>query len=124
MAQQVILRLDESHDHREHLNAKHSLRNKLKKSILSWLVVEKARKKQCARISSIKEGGANTRFFHLRANGRRRKNFIQRLKHGNGWVFTHEDKEQLIQQHFESIMEDPPTSCLRFLLDRATDATM
>jgi hypothetical protein len=79
MAQEVILRLDEAQDSRPLSPAEHNLRHKLKKRILGWLVVEKARKRQTARISCIKEGDANTRFFHLRANGRRRKNFIQRL---------------------------------------------
>jgi hypothetical protein len=96
MAQEVILHLDEARDSRRLSPAEHNLRLKLKKRILGWLVVEKARKKQTAHISYIKEGDANTRFFHLRANGRRRKNFIQRLREGQGWLFKHHDKRQLI----------------------------
>jgi hypothetical protein len=92
MAQEVILRLDEAHDSRPLSPAEHNLRHRVKKRILGWLVVEKARKKQNARISYIKKGDANTRFFHLRANGRRRKNFIQRLREGQGWLFKHRDK--------------------------------
>jgi hypothetical protein len=38
--------------------------------------VERARKKQSASISNIKEGDANTKFFHLRVNARKRKNYI------------------------------------------------
>jgi hypothetical protein len=72
MAQEVILRLDEAQDFRALSDAEHNLQAKLKKRILSWVVIEKARKKQCARISTIREGDANTRFFHLRANDRRR----------------------------------------------------
>jgi hypothetical protein len=81
---------------------------KAEKRILGWLVIEKARRKQSARIKHVKEGDANTRFFHLRANGRRRKNFIERLSCGNGWALSHNDKQILIQDHFESIMTDPP----------------
>jgi hypothetical protein len=77
MAQEVILRLDESHDSRPLSTAEKKLHAKLKERILGWLVIEKARKKQCARISHIKEGDANACFFHLRANDRRWKNFIQ-----------------------------------------------
>jgi hypothetical protein len=108
MAQEVVLRLDEAQDFRQLSDAEHSLRSKLKKRILGWLVIEKARKKQSARISHIREGDANTRFFHLRANGRRRKNYIQQLRQGNSWAFTHQDKQQILQRHFESVMEDPP----------------
>jgi hypothetical protein len=88
MAQEVIIRLDEAQDSRSLSTAEFNLWSKLKKRILGWLVIEKARKKQSARISHIKEGDANTRFFHLRANGRRRKNFIQRLREGPRWLFN------------------------------------
>jgi hypothetical protein len=107
MAQEVILRLDEAQDFRQLSDAELSLRSKLKKRILGWLVIEKARKKQSARILHIREGDANTRFFHLRANGWRRKNYIHQLKQGNNWAFTHQDKQQILQRHFESVMEDP-----------------
>jgi hypothetical protein len=77
------LKLLMAQDSRPLSTAEQNLREKLKKYILGWLVIEKVRKKQCARISHIKEGDANTRFFHLRANGRRRKNFIQQLREGH-----------------------------------------
>jgi hypothetical protein len=86
MAQEVILRLDEAQDFRQLLDVEYTRRAKHKKRILGWLVVEKARKKQSAHISYIREGDANTRFFHLRANGRRRKNHIHHLRTGAGWV--------------------------------------
>jgi hypothetical protein len=108
MAQEVILRFDEAQDFRALTDAEFNLRAKLKKRIMGWLVVEKARKKQCATITHIQEGDANTRFFHLRANGRRRKNCIQCLWKDNGWAFTHEDKHKLIQGHFEQVMGQPP----------------
>jgi hypothetical protein len=107
MAQEVILRLDEAQDFRQLSDAELSLRSKLKKRILGWLVIEKARKKQSAIISHIREGDANTSFFHLRTNGRRRKNYIQQLRLGNSWSFTHQDKQQILQRHFENVMEDP-----------------
>jgi hypothetical protein len=108
MAQEVILRLDKAQDFQELSEEELTLRSKLKKLLLRWRVIEKSRRKQSARIKHIKDGDTNTRFFHLRANGRRRKNFIQRLSSGNGWALTHNDKQVLIQDHFESIMTDPP----------------
>jgi hypothetical protein len=107
MAQEIILRLDEAQDFRGLSSAEASLRSELKKRILGWLVIEKARKKQCARISYVKEGDANTCFFHLRANGRRRKNFIQKLQEGPHCFFKHSDKHRLIQEHFEKAMSAP-----------------
>lgn len=109
MAQEVILRLEEAQDNRELTTAESQLRSKLTKRLLGWAVIEKARRKQCARINYLKEGDANTRFFHLRANARRRKNFIQRLRRGNGWAPAHEDKSRIVQDYFQTMMTRPPT---------------
>lgn len=108
MAKQVILRLDEAQDHRQLTPEETWLRGKLKKRMLGWAVVEKARKRQCSRITYLKEGDANTKFFHLKANGRKRKNFIQRLSNGSTWACKHEDKQNIIEEHFQTIMERPP----------------
>jgi hypothetical protein len=59
-------------------------RARLKRKVIALAVIERARKRQSARITNIKEGDANTKFFHLRVNARRRKNHIHRLKHNNG----------------------------------------
>jgi len=84
------------------------IRAKLKKKVLGWAVVEKARRRQNARATNLKEGDANTKYFHLRANGRRRKNFIQRLRIGHGWAISHQDKQESIFAHFSTMMAQPP----------------
>jgi hypothetical protein len=71
--------------------------------------VERARKKQSARISNIKEGDANTNFFHLRVNARRRKNQIHHIKHNGGWGTEHNQKEEIIHEHFSSVMGRGPS---------------
>ena len=72
MAQEVILRLDEAQDRRELTDTEFNLRAKLKKRLLGWAVLERVRRKQCSRITYLREGDANTKFFDLKANGRRR----------------------------------------------------
>jgi hypothetical protein len=72
--------------------------------VIALSVVERARKKQCARIANIKEGDANTKFFHMRVNAHRGKNHIQRLKHNQGWVTEHNAKEEIVSNHFNSIL--------------------
>jgi hypothetical protein len=57
---------------------------------------------------SLRFGDANTKFFHRKASSRRRKNFIQRLKVGNGWALSHEDKAHEIQNFFQNAMKQPP----------------
>ena len=63
-------------------------------------MIEKSRIHQCSRLTYISFGDANTKFFQLRANSRKRKNFIQCLHTTNGPVFRHEDKEKVITDHF------------------------
>ena len=108
MAQEVILRLDTAQEHRALSNAEFQLRAKLKRRILGWAVIEKASRKQCSRIAYLREGDANTKFFHLKANARRRKNYIQRLMNGRKWAVTHADKMRTIMNHLSAIMGTPP----------------
>jgi hypothetical protein len=115
MALSVILRLDEAQDTRPLSPAEADIRRRLKRRVISLAVLERSRKKQCARITNLKEGDANTRFFHRKVNARRRKNFIHRLCTGHGWATKHEDKEQLIQQHFTSTFAKGPTRTRDFI---------
>jgi hypothetical protein len=55
-------------------------------------------------VANIKEGDANTKFFHMRVNARRRKNHIHLLKKNQGWVTDHDAKENIIFEHFQSVM--------------------
>jgi hypothetical protein len=80
------------------------VRARLKRKVIAMAIVERARKKQCARIAFIKEGDANTKNFHLRVNGRRRKNHIHRLKQNHGWVTDHAAKEEVVLSHFQSVI--------------------
>jgi hypothetical protein len=60
----------------------------------------------------INEGDANTKFFHLKVNARRRKNYIQRLRSGGGWAVSHQDKDDVIFEHFSRMMRRPePRTC-------------
>lgn len=100
----VILRLDVAQESRTLAPDELELRSRLKRRVISLSVIERSRKKQCSRITSLKDGDANTKFFHLRVNARRRKNHILRLKHNNGWVTGHEDKEEIITEHFSNTL--------------------
>lgn len=54
-------------------------------------------------------GDATCKFFLLRANGRRRKNYITKLDSPSGEVSDHGDKAKLICDHFNSLLGTPPT---------------
>jgi hypothetical protein len=49
-------------------------------------------------------GDANTKFFHLRANARGRKNFIPQLSAQGSLVTSHQDKEDELYRHFSTIL--------------------
>jgi hypothetical protein len=59
-------------------------------------------------VSSSSNKVTPTTKFHSKINSRRRKNFIQRLKNGQGWVTNHEGKENLIKCHFSTTMGKGP----------------
>jgi hypothetical protein len=69
----VILQLDIAQERRPLSPDERALRACLKRRTISLAILERARKKQCARVNNVKEGDANTKFFHLRVNARRRK---------------------------------------------------
>ena len=69
-----------------------------------------------ARLSHIRLGDANSKIFHLRANGRRRKNFIVNLRHSQGLAITHEEKQEVLRSHFERCLgtAEPRTATLNW----------
>jgi hypothetical protein len=107
MALEAILRLDVAQETRD-------LRARLKRRIIGLAAPERTRKRQASRITILKEGDANTRFFHLRMNARRRKNHILRLKHNNGWVTEHDQKKAIIHNHFNKIIKRGPPRTKKF----------
>jgi hypothetical protein len=66
--------------------------------------LDRVRWRQRSRITWLKEGDANTKLFHLRANGRRRKNHIPTLKNVTETVSKHEEKAEILLQHFTKLM--------------------
>jgi hypothetical protein len=78
--------LDIAQESRALSHEERSLRDELKRKVVSSAVIEHTRKRQCSMITNIREGNANTKFFHRKVNGRRRKNHIHFLNHNNGWI--------------------------------------
>jgi mannosylglycoprotein endo-beta-mannosidase len=113
MALEVILRLDVAQENRALSNDDRD-RARWKRRIIGLAALERSRKRQASRITILKEGDANTRFFHLRVNARKRKNHILRLKHNNGWVTEHDQKKNIIHSHFTRIVKRGPPRTKNF----------
>lgn len=109
MAQFVILQLDVAQESRPLTDVEFTLRAKLKIRVMGLAILERFRKRQCSRITDLKLGDANTRYFHLKTNSRRRKNFITKLRHQNGWATTQQDKSLVAQNHYENALGPPPS---------------
>lgn len=99
MANELILHLDVAQETRMLSPAEFNLRKLLKLRVLDLALIERARKRQCSRITWLKLGDANTSFFHVRINSRRHKNFIQMLHAGGRVDTSHLDKEEMIADH-------------------------
>ncbi|KAE8776244.1 retrotransposon protein [Hordeum vulgare] len=92
----VILHLDMAQDFMPLSHAEANLRTRLKRRLVSLEVLERARKKQCARITNLREGDANTKYFRRRINARLGKNHVHRIKYNQCWVTEHALEENIL----------------------------
>lgn len=58
------------------------------------------RLRQRARITWLKHGDVNSKFFQIKANGRKRKNHIQILQTPDGFAVTKDQKEEELKRYF------------------------
>jgi hypothetical protein len=66
--------------------------------------VERSRRRQASRIIWLKEGDTCTKFFHFKAN-KRRRNYIAYIKDSSGHcVWDHKAKEQALHSYFHNII--------------------
>jgi hypothetical protein len=71
VADEVIFNLDVAQEDRSLSAEERTLRSLLKSKLLGFAAIDHIKWRQRSRITWIREGDANTRFFHLRANGHR-----------------------------------------------------
>ena len=100
MVKEIILRLETAQEDRALTLEELDLLRRLKLRSIGLALIEKARIRQQSRLTYIRFGDANTKFFQLRANSRSRKNYIHCLQTEEGLAFTHDDKEKIITDHF------------------------
>jgi hypothetical protein len=76
IANEVILRFDEASEKRSLSDGERRLRAFLKGKCLALASLERTRLRQRARVRDLQEGDANSKYFHMKANARRRKHLI------------------------------------------------
>lgn len=77
------------------------------RKMISLLVKEEEHWKQRAKLFWLKDGDSNTKFFHAYANGRRKKNFIRRLKNGDrNWVSEPHGLHSVVTNYIINLFSD------------------
>jgi hypothetical protein len=96
IARELILQLDHVEEIRMLSDVERAFRNDLKKLTLGLASLERTIARQRSRILYLSEGDANTRFFHLQANGRRRRRFITKLQSDDGLIYGHDEMADVL----------------------------
>lgn len=100
IANEVVYQLDVAQEERTLSDAEQSLRKSLKSRILGLAAIERTRLRQRARITWLKLGDVNSKFFQIKANGRKRKNHILLLHTPSGVAVTKSQKEEKLNRYF------------------------
>jgi hypothetical protein len=72
----------------------------LKNRLMGLAVIEKCRARQKSRITWLRKGDANAKYFQIMANVRKQKNCIHTLQTDNHLASSQKDKHQVIYDHF------------------------
>jgi mannosylglycoprotein endo-beta-mannosidase len=104
IANQIVLRFDVASESRQLSQAERWLRNTMKMTVLGLASLDRTIARQRSRIRWLKEGDANSKLFHVVANGRRMKNFIASVRVGEQ-IFTDQvDKEAAFFSAYTSLI--------------------
>lgn len=104
LAREIVLRLDMTQDHRTLALDEAQLRKQLKGLSLGLASLERTIARQRAQLLQLRDGDANTCFFHAQASFRRRKNHIAQLEQDGQTAFEHDDKAQMLHSYFEGVL--------------------
>ncbi|XP_066358080.1 uncharacterized protein [Miscanthus floridulus] len=104
LAKEILHRLEIERDSRALSDREEWLRKKLKLHCLSLASLEQTIARLRSRFLYLREGDANTAFFHQQARYRKKKNFISKLQVGNQVVVTQDEKQKAVDDFYESIL--------------------
>jgi hypothetical protein len=109
------LNFDRLSDHE--INLKHYLKERL----VSLLREEEIKWYQRAKVKTLLEGDANTRFFHLVANGKHRKQHIYRLEDDNGVDVSSDRLKCHITNYYKNLFRIPEQTEITLMEDQIHD---
>ena len=100
IVKEVLLQLKAAQENRLLTNQENELHRRLKTRSTELAAIEKSSIRQRSRLAYIRSGDANTKYFHIRASTRLRKNYIQSLHMDGGVAVVHNDKEKVVTDYF------------------------
>jgi len=103
-AKEILHHLEIARDSRDLSPSEEWLRKKLKLHCLGLASLERTIARLRSRVLYLKEGDANTSFFHQQARYRKKKNFIAKLQVGDQTVVNQEDKQEAVLQFYENLL--------------------
>lgn len=107
MAREIIAQLDTAQETRELTDEEFALRAELKGHSLGLASLARTIARHRSRIRYLEEGDANTKYFHVQACHRRRKNYIPAVQHDGLWFSADEAKEEIIYNYYNSLLGTP-----------------
>jgi mannosylglycoprotein endo-beta-mannosidase len=102
-------------------NQEINLKHYLKERLVSRLREEELKWYERAKVKTLLEGDANTRFFHLVANGKHRKQHIYRLEDDQGVVVIFEHLKSHITTYYKNLFGTPDQTDITLLEDQILD---
>jgi hypothetical protein len=104
MARLVVAELDVAQETRSLDDDELELRRDLKRTILGLASLSRTIARQRSCIRYLREGDANTKFFHLQACHRKRKSYIPTFEHTGLTLTDEEAKADAIYDYFNGIL--------------------
>jgi hypothetical protein len=86
--------------------------------LLSLRRDEESKWAQRAKVKYIQEGGDNTKYFHLIANGKHRKKKIFQLEQDEGTIIGEENLKVFISEYYKGLFGAPPQNHFTLLEER------
>lgn len=104
IALEIILRLDVAMDTRPLSVAEIDLRRTLKRKLLGLSSLERTIARQKSRLLHLKDGDANSRFFHQHARHRQRKNALLSLAHNSEHITGQENIASIVDEFYNRLL--------------------
>jgi hypothetical protein len=100
LCREVVGQLEKAQEFSQLSQGECSLLRRLKFKILGLAAIEKERARQRSRLTWLRLGDANTKYFHLIAIQRKQSNFIHSLIGEDSIATTQKEKHDLVFQHY------------------------